>query len=163
MPRASPYTVCLVAALLCSCTTVNPPAAPDSGAGPSEDSSIEAFLNGYFRSWSDADMDAYRAHFAPDAVIRFSRGGKVIWTRSLDAFVAEQKALKSGPGASMVERMVSFETLRKGGRTIAIAGWELTKREGVKTGVDRFTLARDASGRWRIADMLFYFTSEKPR
>lgn len=140
-----------VAALGCTSALVpQPPSARNRTCSPD----LKPFLESYFATWSAGDMDSYRSHFHPFAVITLVDRGEVVLSIPRDEFVALQA--KAIARARMVERMTSFAADEDDCAASVTAKWLLEKEGTKKTGVDRFTLIRDREGSWRIVALLFY-------
>ena len=115
---------------------------------------LEPFLQSYFATWSAGNMDAYRSHFHPSAVISLVDQGILVLSMPRDEFVSFQT--EAIARAEMVERMTSFTADEDDRAASVTAKWLLEKEGTEKTGVDRFTLIRDREGRWKIIALLFY-------
>lgn len=128
---------------------------PPAKKAPREDQ-IHSFIESYFRDWSAGDVEGYKNHFDPAATIVYAENGAVVRSTRRDPFVAEQAAyLKEVPG-QVVERMTSFTAEADDAAAQVTAQWELRKPGEIETGVDRFTLLRDAAGNWKIVTLVFY-------
>ncbi len=130
---------------------------PDSLTKPDSQSNsddLELFLKGYFSSWSSGDMLGYRACFHDAAVISSVSDGHISFALGADDFVALQA--KEVAERTMTERMVLFTADRDGIAAGAKVEWLLEEGDQTISGIDRFTLIRDAGGNWRIISLLFY-------
>ena len=149
--RSFALTAAVVAVLGCTAPSIpEPPSATIPRCSPD----LKPFLESYFSTWSAGDMDAYRSHFHPSAVVALVDQGHVILSMPRDEFVSSQT--EAIARARMVERMTSFTADEDDRAASVTAKWLLEKEGAEKTGVDRFTLIRDAKGKWRIVALLFY-------
>ena len=117
---------------------------------------IRSFIESYFHDWSAGDVEGYKNHFDPAATIVYVDSGTVSRSTLSDPFVAEQGAYLKEAHGQVVERMTSFTAEADDAAAQVTAQWELRKPGEIETGVDRFTLLRDAAGKWKIVGLLFY-------
>jgi len=118
---------------------------------------VEPFLRTYFGSWSQGDMNGYRAHFDDDAVVMFMSEGRLRAVLPLEPFIEQQASMQQDPERRGNERMLSFRADEDEQAITVTADWELRRAEGGRErGVDRFTLIRNPEGQLRIATILFY-------
>ena len=152
-----PRAAAAILLVLLSCAS---PARRRTGGTRDASPDLEPFLRSYFATWSAGDMEGYKEHFHPKAVITFVKDGKVVSSLRRDVFVARQAAVLASKEVKPVERMTSFTADEDDQAATVVARWELTRGGAgeVERGVDRFTLIRDARGRWRIAALVFYAT-----
>lgn len=131
-----------------------PPEPADAPAHQPED--IRAFLDRYFGTWSQGDMEAYGALFFPEATITHLRDQKVNWRMQLPPFINSQQQVFSHPGPKPKERYTDFSAQVDAQGASVTAWWTLESPRGVSHGIDRFLLAKDFNGDWRIVALLFY-------
>lgn len=124
-----------------------------SDAAPKHED-IEKFLTSYFATWSKGDIDAYGAHFSPQASVSLIEGGSVRWVMPLDRFLASQK--RAVTSEKMTEHMTSFEADVDAVAASVTVQWVLEKKSGKSKGVDRFILFKDFNGEWLIQSLVFY-------
>ena len=119
---------------------------------------VRTFVDRYFRSWSDQDMNTYDSCFLPEAVIQF-----------IDDRAPSRRRARRGSSPSSerctgesVERNVevpeSVEVRLEGRLAHAVVIWKLTSGERVQKGYDHFTLLKP-EGKWRIVNLTFYATA----
>lgn len=118
--------------------------------------SLDAFLHSYFQSWSSGEMEAYRAHFHPQARIYVLRAGRIVSAQDLPEFAAEQERLVREAATPMRETLERYEVHEDVAAASVTAEWKLVKGAEVDRGVDRFTIIRGSSGSWQIVALVFY-------
>lgn len=135
---------------------------PGDGAVPPTPAGadLKPFLESYFATWSDGDMDAWRSHFAPQAHIVNVKDGKVVYSGGRDGFVKAQTIMLARSNEARTERMTSFSAEEDASAATVTAGWLLERGDERIEGVDRFILMRDAAGEWKIVSLVFYTTPE---
>lgn len=116
---------------------------------------LHPFLTSYFAAWSAGDMKAYETHFHKSARIYYVNPQRqVTLNTNLKTFISHQISILAK--GHMTERMVHFSgDVDERAASLSVK-WELSKGNRVTTGIDRFTLIRDPSGRWKILALLFY-------
>jgi pyroglutamyl-peptidase len=119
---------------------------------------VRAFVERYFRSWSDQDMDAYDSCFLPEAYIQFidDRGG--VSTTGKRQFVAQQREVHRRAEVKNVEVPESVDVRMEGRLAHAVVFWKLTSGARIQKGYDHFTLLK-REGRWKIVNLVFYATA----
>jgi len=148
----------LLGALILACCSREAPPCPPAEPEPEISVDIEPFLTSYFATWSAGDMEGYRDHFHPRAVISLVKSGRIISSLPRDPFVAGQKASREHSEHPGIERMTSFHADEDRQAATVRAEWELVQGEERTIGVDRFTLIRDEQWQWKIISLLFYST-----
>ncbi|MDG3006157.1 nuclear transport factor 2 family protein [Paludisphaera mucosa] len=119
-----------------------------------------AFVERYFKVWSDRDMDGYDDCFMTDASIQHIDGQGQLFTIPRPRFVASQRDAHRRSPSRMIEVPESIEIRFEQELARAVVYWKLTAGDRVQKGYDHFTLRRDR-GRWRIVNLLFYSTDEE--
>ncbi len=132
-------------------------APPPTPARADVSADLEPFLTSYFATWSRGDMEGYRDHFHPKAVIYLVKGGQVLSALSRDPFVDGQRASQEA-GQPGVETMTSFRADEDRQGATVMAEWELINGDRTTVGIDRFTLIRDEEWHWKIISLTFYAT-----
>ena len=127
-----------------------------AGASPREE--VRSLLTTYFESWSRGDMKTYRSLFHPDAVICHLQDGRVNYMKKRDIFVDEQSEIIAASTPRLTERMLSADIQADTRAATAVVTWELNRGSSRTRGMDRFTLIRERSGKWKIIMLLFYET-----
>jgi len=117
---------------------------------------IHGFIESYFHDWSAGDVEGYKNHFDPAATIVYMEKGEVAHSSRRDPFIAQQAQYLKDAQGQMVERMTSLTAEADDAAAQVTAHWELRKPGQLETGVDRFTLSRDAAGNWKIVTLVFY-------
>lgn len=125
---------------------------------PEVSADLEPFLTSYFATWSAGDMDGYKNHFHPRAMIYLIKSGDVLSAMPRDPFVDGQESVRAGSKNPGVEKMTAFEAQEDRVAAVVTADWELIQGNERTVGVDRFTLMRDEQWRWKIISLLFYTT-----
>lgn len=151
----------VIAAVSTACSTreeQDEQSQPSESAEPEVSADLEPFLASYFATWSAGDMDAYKDHFHPRAMIYLIKSGEVLTAMPRDPFVDGQEAVRAGSKNPGVEKMTSFEAQEDRVAASVTAEWELVQGDERTVGVDRFTLMRDEQWRWKIISLLFYST-----
>ncbi|MFT6010224.1 MAG: hypothetical protein ACI96P_000452 [Candidatus Azotimanducaceae bacterium] len=123
-------------------------------AGASAD--LEVFLNAYFLSWSNNDMQDYRDCFHKAAKVIHVAQGQVDTTVGLDQFIKQQTRYLASLNDPVSEHMISFTTSEDFQGTTVIARWLYEDKDETYTGVNHFTLTRDARGAWKIITLVWY-------
>jgi len=127
---------------------------------PAAEKEVRAFVERYFKVWSDQDMDGYDDCFMTDAAIQHIDSQGQLFTIPRPRFVASQRDAHRRSPARMVEVPESIEIRFEQQLARAVVYWKLTAGPRVERGYDHFTLKKDR-GRWRIANLLFYATSDE--
>lgn len=120
---------------------------------PRDEEFIKAFLDQYFSSWSNGDMDAYKDCFHPDATIVFldqSNAPQALYL--LDAFIQDQEHAQQKSLVKMREIPLDEQIKTDGNVTQATVRWKLFEGNKTVTGVDLFTLIL-TSGEWKILQL----------
>lgn len=116
---------------------------------------VKQFIETYFRTWSNRQMDAYADCFLPEAVIQYVDANGRVRVQTKEPFCAEQRKVQSISPAQEVP--TSMEIRFEARLARAVVGWKLTQGRRVETGYDHFTLIK-LNGRWRILNLVFYAT-----
>lgn len=117
---------------------------------PREEESIAAFLDKYFSSWSNGDMDAYKDCFHPKATIVFlDRSNAPQASYPLDTFIRTQEQAHQKSLVKMREIPLDKQITTDGNVSQATVRWKLFKGDKTVTGVDLFVLGL-TSGKWKI-------------
>lgn len=119
---------------------------------------LEPFLTSYFSTWSEGNMDGYRDHFHPRAMIYLVKNGDIIMSVMRDPFVDGQEASRAASDSPGVETMTSFRADEDRYAATVAVDWELIEGDKRTVGVDRFTLIRDEQWNWKITSLLYYST-----
>lgn len=133
-------------------------AQPAKVASPREQE-VKAFVEHYFKVWSDQDMDAYDDCFMTDACIQYIDHRGQLFTTPRQRFVASQREIHRRSTTRAIEVPVTTEIRFEQEFARAVVYWKLTSGTRVQMGYDHFTLKKDR-GRWRIVNLLFYSTSD---
>lgn len=144
-----------------ACSSRREASEPDAAApapAPEISADLEPFLTSYFGSWSAGDMDGYRDHFHPDAMIYFVEKGRVVVGLPREPFVKGQRDARASSDNPGVEKMTAFRADEDRDAATVAAEWELVEGDESTVGVDRFTLIRDEQWRWKILSLVFYST-----
>jgi len=164
--RRALISTVFVTVTIVACTSLIPEAAvgqqtPNLWFSPSllvpktPDAQVKAFIETYFATWSNKDIDGYAAHFHKDAVIMFVDNGRVQRTDRLEDFIQGQSSYLSSVQESVSERATSSKVDYDGRTGVITAEWVLEKGKRTTTGVNRFTLFRDESGTLKILTLVW--------
>jgi hypothetical protein len=137
--------VCL---LLVSCAEKTASAHPDEKA-------ILAFVERYFATWSAQDMEGYGALFDDKARVYFLEKNGSLSAEGKTDFLHSQKMAHAESKIPMTEVPIESKIMGDMRACQVEVKWKLTQGERVVTGLDYFTLKRDADG-WKIVSLLFY-------
>jgi pyroglutamyl-peptidase len=119
---------------------------------------VRAFVERYFRSWSDQDMDAYDSCFLPEAFVQFIDDRGAVSTSGKRQFVAQQREVHRRSTDRNVEVPESVDVRMEGKLAHAVVFWKLTSGARIQKGYDHFTLVK-RDGKWRIVNLVFYATA----
>lgn len=117
---------------------------------------VKKFVERYFRTWSNREMDAYGEGFLREAVVQFldDRGG--VNTQGTPEFLADQRRYQAARPAK--EYPLAADVRFEGPLARAVVHWKL--EDGMnppRYGYDHFTLVK-RDGQWRILNLVFYGT-----
>ncbi|APW63488.1 nuclear transport factor 2 family protein [Paludisphaera borealis] len=146
---AAPVAVAAVAAV----------AAQPSPAASAREQDVKSFIEHYFKSWSDQDMDAYDDCFMADACIQYIDTQGQLFTTPRQRFVAGQREVHRRSSVRSIEVPESIEIRFEQKIARVVAYWRLNAGARVQKGYDHFTLKQER-GKWRIVNLLFYSTSD---
>lgn len=135
--------VALVAAMLWSRT-----------ASGQEREIISEFIDTYFRTWSNRDMEGYKGCFHSRAVIHFVDGNGLPEATPLEPFIAGQSRAHAASSVPMREIPLAKEIAVDEGVARALVRWKLFNERGEDTGTDYFTLVKTKTG-WKIISLVF--------
>jgi pyroglutamyl-peptidase len=119
---------------------------------------VKKFVEHYFSSWSEQDMDGYDACFLPEACIQFIDPRGLIQTSGKARFVASQRAFHRSSTIRTIEVPETIDIRFEGRLARAVVYWKLTSGDRIERGYDHFTLMIE-EGQWRIVNLVFYGTS----
>ncbi len=116
--------------------------------------SIKAFLDHYFSSWSNGDMDAYKNCFHPKATIVFlDQANAPHAFPSIEVFIRTQEEAHQKSLVKMREIPMEKRITIAGKASQATVRWKLFKGLQTVTGTDLFTLVLTA-GEWKILHLV---------
>jgi len=117
---------------------------------------IDLFLNSYFSTWSNKDIEAYQSHFHKDAIVMFITGDQVQRNDHIQDFIQGQATVLSNSNGILVEHMTSYTIDHLENKEAYItAQWELINGSIKKTGVDRFILIKGEDDKWKILVLIW--------
>jgi hypothetical protein len=128
-------------------------------AASARERDVKAFIEHYFKSWSDQDMDAYDDCFLTDACIQYIDPQGQLFTTPRQRFVASQRQVHRQSTVRSIEVPESIEVRFEQKIARVVAYWRLNAGQRVQKGYDHFTLKQER-GKWRIVNLLFYATSD---
>jgi len=133
------------------------PAKPTPGKPVKEDprtAEVKKFVDRYFRTWSNREMDAYGEGFLREAVVQFIDDRGQVNTQATPEFLADQRRFQSLRPAK--EYPLAADIRFEGPLARAVVHWKLEDGTNPpRYGYDHFTLFR-REGQWRIVNLVFY-------
>jgi hypothetical protein len=121
---------------------------------------VKEFVEKYFRTWSNQEMDAYGEGFLPGAIVQFIDPQGDVDSRPLRQFLSDQKRFQLMRPAK--ETPLSIDIRFENRLARAVVYWKLDDGSGpAKFGYDHFTLL-ERDGKWRIVNLAFYETNPAP-
>ena len=123
-------------------------------AGGGNDAEVRTFLEHYFSTWSDQDMDAYGKCFSDQARISFIDRGQVMSQGTID-FLHGQRMAHQQSSVRMNEKPLEMKIQGDDHVKQAAVTWVLKKEGGEQHGTDFFTLQHDGN-QWKIVALVFY-------
>jgi pyroglutamyl-peptidase len=128
----------------------------DAGADPQQQE-VHDFIDRYFRSWSNQDMERYGQCFMPQAAVQLiDEHGRLI-TMPLGPFLRSQQESHRRAANRMIETPEKVSIRFDARLAHALVYWKLVDGNRIEYGYDHFTLMRH-EGKWRIANLIFYST-----
>lgn len=126
----------------------------------SRSADVRKFIDRYFRTWSNGEMDAYGEGFLREAVVQHIADNGQVTTQATPDFLADQRRYQAMRPAR--ETPLAADIRFEGQLARAIVQWKLEDGMGpAKYGYDHFTLVR-RDGKWRILNLVFY-SSDPPK
>jgi len=115
---------------------------------------VKKFIDRYFRTWSNREMDAYGEGFLREAVVQFIDDRGQVSTQATPEFLADQRRFQSLRPAK--EFPLAADVRFEGPLARAVVHWRLEDGTNpARFGYDHFTLLR-RDGQWRILNLVFY-------
>ncbi|HEY2881857.1 MAG TPA: nuclear transport factor 2 family protein [Pirellulales bacterium] len=115
---------------------------------------VKKFIEKYFRTWTNQEMDAYGECFWPNAVVQYIDAQGNIETQQLREFLAAQRRFQTQRPGKEVPLKIEITPEKRLIR--AVAYWKLDDGAGrTSYGYDHYTLL-ERDGKWRIANLTFY-------
>ena len=131
-------------------------AAPSGDLDPAEAERLEAFLDRYFTSWSEQDMEAYRDCFHPRATIHHIDAAGRVTMQRLDDFIAGQRAGHARSPVRMIE-VPLWHRVEPGLQALQVhVRWHLAAGEREVLGRNHYTLQRGGEHGFQIINLVFY-------
>jgi len=147
VPQCLKHAALALGLLLAACT-------PARNAHP-EEAGVRTFLNTYFSTWSNRDMDGYGACFHQQARIVYLPKNAEPISQGLTDFLHGQRMSHEQAAVPMKEVPLEM-TIQMDDRVAqAQVTWLLTKKDSEERGTDFFTLKRDGKS-WKIVSLVFY-------
>ncbi len=147
-PRSLLLLALLTASLLGSCSRPGGTSHPDEAA-------IRSFISRYFSTWSAQDMEGYGALFDDKARVYFLDKNGTLTGEGKTDFLHSQTLAHAQSKTPMKEIPLDMKIIGDMRACQVEVKWRLTQGERIVTGLDYFTLKKDASG-WKIVSLLFY-------
>jgi len=162
--RGARRVACLVCvaclALIAACqpqSKVEGPDADDASAKGDDprNPEIRTFIQHYFKTWSDADIDAYGACFHPQAAVYFLGPAQAVKRHELQPFLDSQRTFHETSPHPTREVPESIEITHEQRLARVLVRWKLTSKTREKQGYDHFYLLKTDAG-WQILTLIFY-------
>jgi pyrrolidone-carboxylate peptidase len=118
---------------------------------------VREFIDRYFLTWSNQDMERYGQCFMPQAAIQIIDDNGQLTTVPLAPFLRSQQESHRRAANRMTETPESVEIRFEAKLAHALVYWKLVDGQRTEYGYDHFTLMR-SNGQWRIAHLIFYTT-----
>lgn len=138
----------------------NPPESPTipPGKKPAKNdpriAEVNKFVERYFRTWSNREMDAYGDGFVREAVVQHIDERGNVTTQAMPEFLADQRRYQQIRPAR--ETPLAADIKFEGPIARAVVYWKLEDASSpAKYGYDHFTLIRREGG-WKIVNLVFY-------
>ncbi len=131
--------------------------AADPAAEDAAKAEVQQFIDRYFRSWSNQDMERYGLCFMPQAAIQLIDDAGQLHTMPLAPFLRSQQDAHRQAANRMTETPQSVEIRLDANLAHALVYWKLVDGGRTEYGYDHFTLMK-SDGKWRIANLVFYTT-----
>ena len=143
---------CLALCLLLAGVSCSP-----KGTAPhADESTVRAFLNRYFDTWSRQDMTGYEACFDSQArVYLLDPSNRVVMTQGLTDFLHGQRMAHQQTTVPMTESPLEMRIQMDRRAAQAQVTWVLKKGQNEERGTDMFTLRREGND-WKIVSLMFY-------
>jgi len=137
--------------------------APGSKAAPPADdpqtAEVRQFVQRYFRSWSNQEMNAYAEGFMSTATIKYIDGRGNVDSQGAREFLANQRLFQLINKAKEAPLSIDIRFEKRLARVVAY--WKLEDGSGTpRYGYDHFTLLKQ-DGKWKILSLTFYETEEE--
>jgi pyroglutamyl-peptidase len=133
------------------------PATNPASASNAKEEEVREFIDRYFLTWSNQDMQRYGQCFMPQAAIQLIDPNGQLTTMPLAPFLRSQQESHRRAVNRMTETPESVEVRFDANLAHALVYWKLVDGDRTEYGYDHFTLMR-SDGKWRIAHLLFYTT-----
>ena len=115
---------------------------------------VKQFVERYFKTWSNREMEAYGEGFLAESIVQFIDAKSQVTTQGTVEFLAEQRRFQAQ--RHLREIPLTIEIRFEGRLARAVVYWRLD--DGSLTsryGYDHFTLV-ERDGKWRILNLAFY-------
>ena len=120
-----------------------------------EEPNVKAFLNRYFETWSNQDMENYGNCFHSQARVFFITESGGVISQGLTDFLHGQRMSHQQATEPMKEVPLEMRIQMDDKAAQAHVTWSLMKGKTEERGTDLFTLKRDGQG-WKIVNLTFY-------
>jgi hypothetical protein len=126
-----------------------------AGSAREGEDAVRRFLERYFQTWSDQDMEGYGACFHESARVTYLDQSGAPRTETLSDFLHGQRMGHKTSPVRMTETADTMEVLMDGRAALARVEWTLVKGAEKTRGIDHFSLIQTRQG-WKIIHLLFY-------
>lgn len=124
----------------------------ETPAGRPPNAAIAAFVNTYYRAWTERDSTGYVALFDSAATIVQTRKGATVEVVGLGAFLKGTFDFLRRPDQA-AEWPASCVAAEFRGTASLEVGWRFRFRGDTLEGISRFTVVQRGDGTWRIVSL----------
>lgn len=117
---------------------------------------VETFINLYFSSWSDRDLETYGECFAPGSCVQYVEDDRILLYQ-LQPFLDLQARVHRQSPERLRETPESIDIRFERDLARVVVYWKLTAGSRMEFGYDHFTLLKGSEG-WKIVNLIFYST-----
>lgn len=128
-----------------------------AGSADPRQAAVETFIQGYFSSWSNRDMEAYGNCFARGSCVQYIAENKQIHFYGRDPFLDLQANVHRQSRTRLRETPESIDIRFERDLARVVVHWKLVAGNRTEFGYDHFTLFENSDG-WKILNLVFYST-----
>jgi hypothetical protein len=120
-----------------------------------DEPSLHQFIEKYFTTWSNKNMEAYAACFDPSATIYLIENSEVARQQNFKEFLEGQKIAHRAALYPLEEHAEDIDFFITGNMAYVRVLWKLTAGNRVSKGYDHFVISKTPAG-WKIITLIFY-------